>query len=55
MLNRRDQKGKLRYVEELKFKIDIWGWKTKIVYGNTAQYNGTSGGAFSVIYILQIH
>jgi len=41
MLNRRDQKGKLRYpkflriwnfyVEEPKLKVDIWGWKPKTV------------------------
>ena len=41
MLNRRDQKGKLRYpkflriwnfyVEEPKLKVDIWGWQPKIV------------------------
>jgi len=41
MLNRRDQKGKLRYpkflriwnfyIEEPKLKVDIWGWKPKTV------------------------
>ena len=41
MLNRRDQKGKLRYlkflriwnfyIEEPKLMVDIWGWKPKTV------------------------